>query len=228
MDDTGGDLAELSTALASITTHKSGGRAENPEHSCLGFLASVIAVASRNIMMSLAIIPGSSTLGSASAHALQDLMRDSPGGEEKLLLDEILIYNVPVKRRCFPKEASKPPREALDEILSLAMSLYKSSPLTFSAFALFVLFPLLLLRPLPDGCQGSFAAATLSMRCNLLTEGQLITLLGEAQEAQTRSVAKQTKSNSIPTSTSSFSKTARVVILARAGTVGRACKIAFS
>jgi hypothetical protein len=41
-------------------------------------------------------------------------------------------------------------------------------------------------------------------------------------------VAKQTKAHSIPTSTTFFSKTARAAILASAGAVGRACKLAFS
>ncbi len=81
-------------------------------------------------------------------------MLNSTGGETKWLLTAISIYNVPVKRRNFPKEASRLLREALDETLSLARSLHRSSPLAFSVFALSVLFPRRLLRPLPDGCQG--------------------------------------------------------------------------
>ncbi len=102
--------------------------------------------------MSPVIIPGSTTPGSATAHALNILMLHSPEGEENWLLKEISIFNVPVKRRCFPKEASRVLREALDKTLSMAMSLHKSSPLAFSVLAPFVLFPRLLLRPLPDGC----------------------------------------------------------------------------
>ncbi len=83
--------------------------------------------------MSPAMTPGSSTPGSAAAQALQALMRNSAGGEEKLLMDEISLFNVPVKRRKFPKEASRLLREALDETLSLAMSLHDSSPMVFSA-----------------------------------------------------------------------------------------------
>jgi hypothetical protein len=78
-------------------------------------------------------------------------MMTSAGGE-KWLLDEIALFNVPIKRRIFPKEASRIPREALDETLSMALSLHGSSPLGFSAFFLFALFPRPLLRPLPDGC----------------------------------------------------------------------------
>ena len=103
-------------------------------------------------MASPAANPGSSTPGSAAAHALQALMLYSEGGEKKWLLDEISLFNVHVRRRSFPKEASRLLREALDETLSLALSLHSSSPLAFNAFSLVVLFPRLLLRPLPDGC----------------------------------------------------------------------------
>jgi hypothetical protein len=146
-------------------------------------------------------------------------MLQSPEGEETWSLHEISSFNVPVKRRCFPKEASKALREALDETLSLAMPchvpplLHKSSPLSFSAFALFVLFPRLLLRPLPDGCQGSFAAAALSRRCILLREGKITVLLTEAHEAQTGRVAKLTKAAFTSALTSTFSKTTRTTIL---------------
>ena len=85
-------------------------------------------------MMSPASQPGSSTPGSVAAQALQAMMLNSAKGEDKWLIDEIANYNVPVKRRKFPK------------------SLHHSSPLAFSAYSLFVLFPSLLLRPLPDGC----------------------------------------------------------------------------
>ena len=136
-------------------------------------------------MASPTVNQGSSTPGSAAAQALQALMLYSEGGEEKWLLDEISLFKVPVRRRCFPKEASRLLREALDETLYLALSLHSSSPLAFSAFSLVVLFPRLLLRPLPDGCQGCFAAATLARRCGLLREGKLSVLLNEAHETQT-------------------------------------------
>ena len=112
----------------------------------------------------------------------------SPEGEENWLLNEISMYNVPVKRRYFPKTASRALREALDEVISLA--LHKSSPLAFSAFAVFVLLPRLLLRLLPDGCQGSFVAAVLSKRRYMLREGKLATMLSEAHEAHAGRVAK--------------------------------------
>ena len=79
------------------------------------------------------------------------MMLNSVGGKEKWLMEEISLYNVPVKFRCFPKEASRLLREALDETLSLALSLHYSSPFAFRAYSLCVLFPRLLLRSLPDG-----------------------------------------------------------------------------
>ena len=48
--------------------------------------------------------------------------------------------------------------------LSFALFLHKTSPLSFSALALFVLFPRLVLRPLPEGCQGRLAVAALLER----------------------------------------------------------------
>ncbi len=175
-----------------------------------------------------ALLPGSSTPGSAAAQALRSLMLNYAGGEGKWLLEEISLFNVLVRRRCFPKEASRALREVLDETLSMALSLHNSSPMAFSAFSLFVLFPRLLLRPLPDGCQGCFAAAALTRRCNLLREGNLKVLLTEAHEAQIERVAKVIKAASTSASTSSFSKTARAAILEGAGAFGRACKLAFS
>jgi hypothetical protein len=155
-------------------------------------------------------------------------MLHSPEGEENWLLNEISGYNVPVKRRCFPKEASRALRDAMDDTLSLALSFHKSSPLAFSAFALFVLFPRLLLRPLPDGCQGSFATSALSRRCSLLKEGKIALPLNEAHEAQVGMVAKLTKSAYVSAYTTTFSKTARATILAGAGAAGgRACKLTF-
>ena len=218
------------SAVCSRCIRKHLARVSRPdgENASPGFLPPLIANGKRSGMMSPAMIPDSTTPGSAAAQALQALMLNSACGEKKRLMDEISLYNVPVKRRSFPKEADKLLREALDETLSLALSLHGSSPLAFSAFSFFVLFPRLLLRPLPDGCQGSFAAAALSRRCNLLREGEIGTLLNEAHEAHAGRVAKQTKVHSKSTSSTSFSKTATAAILASARAMGRACKLAFS
>ena len=45
----------------------------------------------------------------------------------------------------FPKQAITHLRDALDITLSLALSLHRTSPLAFSASALYVLFPRLIL-----------------------------------------------------------------------------------
>ena len=63
------------------------------------------------------------------------------------------------------------------------------------------------------------------MRCRLLREGDITTLLQVAHEAQTGRVTKSTKASSIPSSSTSFSKTSRATILDGAGAVGRACKL---
>jgi hypothetical protein len=57
-------------------------------------------------MSSPACLEDITTPGSLAAQALMDLMRRSPEGEEKWLLTEIPNFNVPLKRRSFPKEAS--------------------------------------------------------------------------------------------------------------------------
>jgi hypothetical protein len=79
-------------------------------------------------------------------------MLNSTGGEETWLLNEITRFNVPVKRMAFPKAASTLLRDSLDVILSLALSLHKNSPMAFIAYSLFILFPRLLLIPLPTRC----------------------------------------------------------------------------
>jgi hypothetical protein len=61
-----------------------------------------------------------------------------------------------------------------------------------------------------------------------LREEKLTVLLTKAHEAQTERVAKAIKAASTSASTSTFSQTARAAILAGAGAVGRACKLAFS
>ena len=87
-------------------------------------------------------------------------MARAPEGEDQWLLHDI-SFNVPVKRRSFPKESSEALREALDVTLSFALSLHKSSPIAFSASAHFVLFSRLVLRPLLDRCQGRLGATSL-------------------------------------------------------------------
>ena len=102
----------------------------------------------------------------------------------------------------------------------------KFSALAFSSHAIFVMFPRLVLRPLPNGCRGGLAAAALSRRRTLLREGDIDTLLKEAHDAQTVRVASALADASAPKS--SFSTIVMAAILAKAGAVGRACKLAFS
>jgi hypothetical protein len=115
-------------------------------------------------------------------------MERAPGGEDLWLIHEISSFNVPVKRRSFPKEASEALREALDITMSFALSLHNTSPLSFSASALFVIFPILILRPLQDGSQGRHATAALLDRCRRLLAGDVASLIFDAHEAQTERV----------------------------------------
>ena len=115
---------------------------------------------------------------------------------------------------------------ALDATRSLAISLHVTSALAFGASALYVLFPRLLLRPLPEGCQGRFASTELTRRCTILAIGNVAGLLHESDEAQTARALKFIESDS--SQPLSFSKTARAAALAGAGEVGRACEIAFT
>ncbi len=133
---------------------------------------------------------------------------------------------MPVKRRYFPKEASEQLRDAVDDILTLALSLHKNFALALCAYSLFVLFPRLLLRPLPNGCQGRFAEAALKRRCHLYETGNIGRLIMDSHEAQTDQVNASVRADSDDTLL--FSKTIRAAILARAGEVGRACKVAFT
>ncbi len=94
-----------------------------------------------------------------------------------------------------------------------------------SAYSLFILFPRLLLRPLPNGCQGRFADAVLRKRCDLLREGDIQRLILDSHESQADRILSSINSASKDTPT--FSKTARAAILAGDGQVGRACKVAF-
>ncbi len=54
-------------------------------------------------------------------------MERAPGGEDRWLIHEISSFNVLVKRRSFPEEASEALREALDIILSFSISLSLST-----------------------------------------------------------------------------------------------------
>ena len=110
-------------------------------------------------------------------------MARASGGEDRWLIHEISSFIVPVKRRSFPKEASEALREALGITLPFALSLHKTLLLSFSASALSVLFPRLILRPLQDGCQGCLAAAALPERCRELLARDVASLINDVHEA---------------------------------------------
>jgi hypothetical protein len=153
-------------------------------------------------------------------------MERDHGGKDRWLIHEISSFNVTVKRRSFPKETFEALREALDITFSFALSLHKTSPLSFSASALFVLFPILIIRPLQEGCQGRLAAAALLDRCKRLLAGDVASLINDAHEAQTERVRGRTAAASAQPH--AFSKTAMAAALACAWELGRACKVAFT
>ncbi len=76
--------------------------------------------------------------------------------------------------------------------LSFALSLHKASPLAFTASALFLHFPRLVLRLLLDRCQGRLAAATLLGRCMMLLTGDVAGLIHDAHEAKIERVKSRT------------------------------------
>ena len=83
----------------------------------LAFLPPLTTTGQRASMTSPAGRQSNTTPGSSTAQALMDIMRRSPEGEGGWLLSEISNFNVPVKRRCFPKDASLALRDTLDDTL---------------------------------------------------------------------------------------------------------------
>jgi hypothetical protein len=79
-------------------------------------------------METLAVMQGRSTAGNATCEAFLLTISNTPGDEKTWFLDELSLNNVPVKRRCFPKESVVILRESLDAILSLALSLESAPP----------------------------------------------------------------------------------------------------
>ncbi len=71
---------------------------------------------------------------------------------------------------------------------ALSLSLHTTSPLAFNAYALFVLFPRLVLKPLQDGCQRRLVATALLDRCKKLSEGDVASLIFDAHEGHTERV----------------------------------------
>jgi hypothetical protein len=117
-------------------------------------------------------------------------------------------------------------REALGTSLSFALSLHTTSILAFNASALFFLFPRLILRTLPEGCQERLVAAALLDSCKKLPVRDVTGLIYDAREALTERFRGRTYVAS--TQPHSFSKIARASALAGARELGRACKVAFT
>ena len=122
------------------------------------------------------------------------------------------MTNVTAMRRSFLKEASMNLRKALDETLTLDLSLNKNSPVAFCAYAIFVLSPRLILESLPNGCQGNFAACALKRRCHMLDEEAVVDLIRVSHEALLARRAKQAAA--VPTLVTSLSKAAKIATLA--------------
>ncbi len=99
------------------------------------------------------------------------------------MLNELTHHNVKVNRTSFPKESREIVFAALDAFMDLAVSLPQEDPLAFASYAAFVLFPRLIMRSLPLGCNGKHAAQAFARRCSLLLDGQVDALLKEAHDS---------------------------------------------
>jgi hypothetical protein len=87
------------------------------------------------------------------------------------------MFNVKINRKTFPRENGELVMSTFDDILRLATSLPPYNPLSFSAYAAYVLFPRLILRSLPPGCKGKHAAVAFARRCCMLSSGKIADLI---------------------------------------------------
>jgi hypothetical protein len=87
-----------------------------------------------------------------------DLIEESPFDASDWLLHELTQFNVKVNRRSFPSESREAIFNALDDVFKLAITLPQDNPLSTAAYIAFILFPRMILRSLPPGCQGAHAA----------------------------------------------------------------------
>jgi hypothetical protein len=129
---------------------------------------------------------------------------------------------VKVNRTSFPNESREVIFTTLNTILKLAMTLPHQDPLAVSAYSAFVMFPRMILRSLPPGCKGRFAAGEFAK----FNEGMIAKLIAEAHDSQVKRIARRVHDITVPTV--SFSQAARAATLGGCGAVGKACKIAFS
>ncbi len=136
------------------------------------------------------------------------------------------MFNVKINRKTFPRENGELVRATFDNILGLATPLPPDNPLAFPAYAAYVMFPRLILRSLPPGCKGKHVAAAFERKYTMFNNGQIAELLGEAHDSQVARVACRVHALTVPSSY--FPLAARATSLAGCGTVGKACKLAFS
>ena len=83
------------------------------------------------------------------------------------------MFNVKINRKTFPRENGELVRATFNNIMSLATSLPPDNPLTFPAYAAYVMFPRLIMRSLPPGYKGKHVAAAFERRCTMFFNGQI-------------------------------------------------------
>ena len=91
-------------------------------------------------------------------------MEASPFDPDDWLLHELTHHNVKINRTTFPREGREAVFNALDTILDLATTIPQDDPLSFAAYSAYVLFPRLVLRSLPPGCNGKHASIAFERR----------------------------------------------------------------
>ncbi len=98
-------------------------------------------------------------------------MEASPFGDDDWLLHELTNFNVKINRTAFPREGREDVFTSLDAILELAISLPQDNPQAFLAYSAYVIFPRLVLRSLPLGCNGKHASQAFERRRKMSMEG---------------------------------------------------------
>ena len=141
----------------------------------------------------------STTPGSATARAICEIIHASPFNASDWPPHELTQYNVKINKTTFPKEIRELIFAALDSVPKLAVTTPQDDPLAFSADAAFILFPRLILRSLPPGCQGKYASLAFAERCEKLIDARITELIEEAHESQVKRVARRVHGLSQPT-----------------------------
>jgi len=82
-------------------------------------------------------------------------------------MHELTQFNVKINRTSFLTENRENIFTALDDILKLAVSIPQEDPLAFFAYTAFILFPRLILKSPPPGCQGKHASLAFKSKCDM-------------------------------------------------------------